>query len=128
MGSESDALLRPPADLFLSLANGPSGRQTTARLPAAVATVLTLHVAGLQLTRLFALVEGKLSGKEVLSTPVTERLLRKRRRKRRTRHQRPRSRTGPQLRTGAGLLCSHGHTEAVHGACVCLFDHVQHED
>lgn len=47
-----------------------------ARLPAA--TVLTLHVAGLLLARLSTLVEGKLSGKEVLFTLVIERLLRKR--------------------------------------------------
>lgn len=47
-----------------------------ARLPAA--PVLTLYVAGLLLARLSTLVEGKLSGKEVLFTLVIERLLRKR--------------------------------------------------
>lgn len=40
--------------------------------------VLTIHVAGLLLARLFALVERKLSGKEILFTLVIERLLRKR--------------------------------------------------
>lgn len=46
------------------------------------ALVLTVNVAGLLLACLFALVEGKLSGKEVLFTLVIERLLRKRRRRR----------------------------------------------
>lgn len=45
------------------------------------ALVLTVNVAGLLFARLFALVEGKLSGKEVLFTLVIERLLRKRRRR-----------------------------------------------
>lgn len=44
------------------------------------ALVLTVNIAGLLFARLFALVEGKLSGKEVLFTLVIERLLRKRRR------------------------------------------------
>lgn len=45
------------------------------------ALVLTVNVAGLLFACLFALVEGKLSGKEVLFTLVIERLLRKRRRR-----------------------------------------------
>ena len=68
---------RPPADLFLSLTDRLRQTDHPTRLPAAL--VLTVDVAGLLLARLFALVEGKLSGKEVLFTLVIERLLRKRR-------------------------------------------------
>jgi len=50
--------------------------------------VLTVHVAGLRLARLFALVEGELSGKEVLSTLVIERLLRRKRKRKRRRRKR----------------------------------------
>lgn len=67
------------ADQAACLSVGRTDGQTNsspARLPAAA--VLTLHVAGLLLARLSTLVEGKLSGKEVLFTLVIERLLRKR--------------------------------------------------
>lgn len=47
-----------------------------------LAPVLTVDVAGLLLARLFALVERKLSGKEVLFTLVIEGLLRRKRRRR----------------------------------------------
>lgn len=63
------ASVPPPADLSLPLRSR------------AAAPVLTVQVAGLLLARLFALVERKLSGKEVLFTLVIDGLLRRRRRR-----------------------------------------------
>ena len=61
----------------------PAADQSSLRDPAPPpAPVLTIDVAGLLLARLFALVERKLSGKEVLFTLVIEGLLRRKRRRR----------------------------------------------
>lgn len=60
-----------------------SSLRQTARPASPFALVLTVDIAGLLLARLFALVERKLSGKEVLFTLVIERLLRRKRRRRR---------------------------------------------
>lgn len=68
----------------LPVADQSSFRQTVRPHPASPVTlVLTVDIAGLLLARLFALVERKLSGKEVLFTLVIDRLLGRKRRRRR---------------------------------------------